>query len=178
MGIAALHIEDQVFPKRCGHLDGKELISCDAMVGKVKAAKAAQIDPNFMIIARTDAIAVEGFNKAIERAQAYAAAGADMIFVEAPQTLEQIETIAKKVTAPKLINMFYGGKTPLVPLTKLAELNYKLIIIPSDLHRASIHAMRKTLGVIKRDGDSSAIKAELVSFDEREEIIGTKQYLA
>jgi len=105
-------------------------------------------------------------------------AGADMIFVEAPQTVEQIEMIAQQVPGPKLINMFYGGKTPLVPFEQLAQWGYQLIIIPSDLQRAAIFAMQKTLGVIKQHGDSSSIKDQLTSFAEREKIIGTDEYLS
>ncbi len=177
IGVAALHLEDQTFPKRCGHLDNKTLISTAEMVNKIHAAKDAIQSDDFVLIARTDAIAVDGFNAAIERAQAYAQAGADLIFVEAPQTLEQIEKIAEQITHPKLINMFYGGKTPLVPIDKLEAMGYVLAIIPSDLQRAAIFAMQKTLGVIKKDGDSKAIADQLTTFKEREEIIGTKDYL-
>lgn len=176
-GISACHIEDQVFPKRCGHLDGKELISSDEMVTKIKAAKDAQADSNFTLIARTDAIAVEGFDTAIERAKSYAEAGADMIFVEAPTSIEQIETIAKEITTPKLINMFYGGKTPLVPIDTLKNLGYQVVIIPSDCQRAAIKAMQNTLNAIKTNGDSSSISEQLTTFDEREAIIDTKSYL-
>ncbi len=176
-GISACHIEDQVFPKRCGHLDGKELISSNEMVTKIKAAKDAQKQSDFILIARTDAIAVEGFDKALERAQAYANAGADMIFVEAPTSLEQIEIIAKEIITPKLINMFYGGKTPLVPLDTLKQLGYQVVIIPSDCQRAAIKAMQNTLNTIKEDGDSSRISDQLATFAERELIIDTQSYL-
>jgi 2-methylisocitrate lyase-like PEP mutase family enzyme len=177
LGIAALHLEDQVFPKRCGHLDNKELVSCDEMVQKIKVAKDALEDPDFTLIARTDAIAVEGFEPAIERAQQYVAAGADVIFVEAPQTIEQIEAIANAISQPKLINMFYGGKTPLVPAKQLAEWGYQIVIIPSDLQRACIRAIQDTLAVIKKDGDSKAVANQIATFKEREEIIDTASYL-
>lgn len=177
IGVAALHIEDQEFPKRCGHLDGKSLVSSDEMVQKIRAAKAAQHNPDFTIIARTDAIAVEGFDAALTRAKAYVKAGADMIFIEAPTTLEQIEKIAKTIPGPKLINMFQGGKTPLVPLETLQAMGYQLVIIPSDLQRASIKAMQETLKIIHRDGNSQAINNQLVTFAEREAIIGTSEYL-
>lgn len=171
IGLAGCHIEDQSFPKRCGHLEDKSLIPATEMVLKIKAAVAARKDPDFLIIARTDAIAVEGFEAAIKRANEYVAAGADMIFVEAPQTLEQIQMIAKQVTAPKLMNMFYGGKTPLVPVDDLQKMGYQLVIIPSDLQRAAIRAMQNTLQAIKKDGDSKAMSAQLASFAEREKII-------
>lgn len=177
LGIAALHLEDQEFPKRCGHLDGKRLIATDEMADKIKAARDTLTDDDFVLIARTDAIAVEGFDQAIERAQTYLAAGADMIFVEAPTSLEQIQQIAKRIPQPKLINMFHGGKTPLVPIDQLQAMDYLLVIIPSDLQRAAIKAMQQTLTVIAREGDSGCIKEQLVSFAERELIVGTKSYL-
>ena len=171
IGLAGCHIEDQSFPKRCGHLDDKSLIPANEMVIKIKAACKARKDKDFLIIARTDAIAVEGFDAAIKRANDYAAAGADMIFVEAPQTLEQIQMIAQQVKAPKLINMFYGGKTPLVPANDLQKMGYQLVIIPSDLQRAAIRAMQNTLQAIKKDGDSKSVNDQLASFTEREKII-------
>jgi 2-methylisocitrate lyase-like PEP mutase family enzyme len=177
LGVVALHIEDQLFPKRCGHLDDKTLIPADEMCRKIGVAKESLRHSEVAIIGRTDAIAVEGFDRAIERANAYAAAGADMIFVEAPETVEQIELIAKQVPTPKLINMFYGGKTPLVPLTRLAELNFRIVIIPSDLQRAAIRSMQKVLQTIRAHGDSSAMSEELASFKEREIIVKTAEFL-
>ncbi len=177
IGIAGAHIEDQQTPKRCGHLDNKTLITKDEMVIKIKAARQALTDNDFVLIARTDAIAVEGFDRAIERAKAYLEAGADVIFVEAPQSIEQIQQIAKHIPQPKLINMFYGGKTPLVPLDELQKMGYALVIIPSDLQRSAIYAMQQTLQAIKKDGDSKSLADQLTTFDEREKIIGTKDYL-
>ena len=175
-GVAGLHIEDQTFPKRCGHLAGKSLIAAEEMCLKLRVAGEIRRDKQLLIIARTDAIAVEGFESAIARAKQYLAAGADMIFIEAPETLEQITAIAKEIPQHKLINMFYGGKTPLVARKKLLELGYKLVIIPSDLQRASIKAMQNTLQEINRVGESSGIAEQLVTFKEREEIVGTKGY--
>src|SRR3990167_849135 len=163
-GVAALHLEDQEFPKRCGHLDGKHVISSEEMQQKIRVARQSLHDDDFVLIARTDAIAVEGFNAAIERAHAYQEAGADVIFVEAPQNKEQIEKIAKSISGPKLINMFYGGKTPLVPLEELQQMGFVFVIIPSDLQRAAIHAMQQTLIAIKEDGDSHRLAAQLTSF--------------
>ena len=177
IGMAGMHIEDQTFPKRCGHLANKTLIPAQQMVQKIKIAKEAQTDANFLLIARTDAIAVDGFDAAIERAKAYAEAGADMLFVEAPETVEQIEKIAKEIEKPKLINMFYGGKTPLVPVEQLKRWGYQIVIIPSDLQRAAIKSMQSVLTEIKANGDSQRIADELVSFSEREAIIGTDDYL-
>ncbi|NEE39626.1 oxaloacetate decarboxylase [Streptomyces sp. SID7982] len=178
IGVAGLHIEDQTFPKRCGHLDDKSLVPTDEMARKVRALAEARTDPDFVLIARTDAIATEGLDAAIERAHAYAEAGADVIFVEAPETVEQIEEIAARVPQPKLINMFHGGKTPLVPRDRLRELGYRLIIVPSDLQRAMITAVRRTLEAINRDGDSGTVREDLASFADRERIVRTAEYLA
>jgi 2-methylisocitrate lyase-like PEP mutase family enzyme len=178
IGVAAIHLEDQTFPKRCGHLDDKSLISIEEMAHKIRVAKRAQMSDAFVLIARTDAIAVEGFDAAIERSLAYAEAGADVLFVEAPETVEQIERIAELLPQPKLINMFHGGKTPIVDRSRLAELGYKFVIIPSDLQRAAIKACQNVLRALKETGDSSAIAHELASFSERETIIGTESYLA
>lgn len=176
-GIAGCHLEDQTFPKRCGHYDDKSIVSQAEMSQKIRAVKDACHDPDFVLIARTDALAVEGYDKAIERGHAYMEAGADMIFIEAPTTIEQIERIAKDLPYPKLINMFHGGKTPLVGSERLGELGYSLVIIPSDTQRAAIKAMQETLDAIARDGHSGALQDRMVSFAEREEIIGTPAYL-
>ena len=174
-GVSAFHLEDQEFPKRCGHLDGKSLVSPEEMCKKVSVAKKYAGDVT--VIARTDAIAVTGFEDAIDRARAYVEAGADMLFVEAPQTIEQIEEIAKQAPGPKLINMFYSGKTPLVPTEDLKAMGYQLIIIPSDLQRAAVTAMREVLNVIKRDGNSGASADGMMTFQEREQLVKTKEFL-
>ncbi|MGB0359976.1 MAG: isocitrate lyase/PEP mutase family protein [Endozoicomonas sp.] len=174
-GVSAFHLEDQEFPKRCGHLDGKSLVCTKEMCKKVSVAKKYAGDT--MVIARTDAIAVSGFDDAIERARAYVHAGADMLFVEAPQSIEQIEEIAKQAPGPKLINMFYSGKTPLVPTDDLRAMGYQLIIIPSDLQRAAVTAMREVLNIIKRDGNSGAIADGMMTFQERESLVKTNEFL-
>jgi 2-methylisocitrate lyase-like PEP mutase family enzyme len=178
LGVAGLHLEDQTFPKRCGHLNDKSLIPQDEMCHKIYAARTSLSDPDFVLIARTDAIAVEGFDRAIERAKAYQEAGADMLFVEAPETVEQIETIAKEIKAPKLINMFHGGKTPMVPVDQLQAWGYSVVIIPSDLQRAAIKAMQDTLKAIAADGNSASMSDRMTSFKEREIIVETEKYLA
>ena len=177
-GVAALHLEDQVSPKRCGHLDDKAVVPVAEMVQKLHAARDVLEDGEFVLIARTDALAVEGLDHAIERAHAYAEAGADVIFVEAPESLAQIEAIAHRLPYPKLINMFQGGKTPVVELSLLRELGYRIVIIPSDLQRAAIRAMDDVLAAIRRDGNSAAVADRMASFTEREEIVGTASYLA
>lgn len=176
-GVAGFHLEDQKFPKRCGHYDDKSIVSSKEMEQKIKAVKDACPDPDFVLIARTDALAVEGYEKTIERGHAYMEAGADVIFVEAPTSIEQIEQIAKDLPYPKLINMFHSGKTPLMPTDRLGELGYDLVIIPSDTQRAAIKAMQDTLAAIKADGHSGAMQDRMVSFKDREVIIGTAEYL-
>lgn len=176
-GVAGFHLEDQHFPKRCGHYDDKKLVPLEEMAQKLRAARDATRDPDLMIIARTDALAVEGFEAAIERAEAYHQAGADVLFVEAPETEAQIAEIAARLPHPKLINMFEGGKTPLMPEARLRELGYNIVIVPSDLQRAAVWAMRETLAAIRRDGSSAAFRDHMISFKEREAVIGTASYL-
>ena len=177
-GVAGLHLEDQTFPKRCGHYDDKSVVPTAEMAQKLRAARDAMTDSDIVLIARTDALAVEGLDAAVERAQAYAAAGADVIFIEAPVSMEQIEAIARRVPQPKLINMFQGGKTPLVPVARLKTLGYQIVIIPSDLQRAAIRAMDDVLAAIARDGSSAALAERMASFTEREAVVDTAAYLA
>jgi 2-methylisocitrate lyase-like PEP mutase family enzyme len=177
-GVAAFHLEDQTFPKRCGHYDDKSVVPVQEMVGKLKAVRDALHDPDVVVIARTDAIAVEGFDAAIERCHAYVEAGADVAFLDAPSSEAQIADIARRVPGWKLINMFHGGKTPLLPVSRLAELGYAIVIIPSDLQRASIKAMQRTLAAIARDGSSVNVLDDLAAFEEREALVATGDFLA
>ncbi|MEX0693288.1 MAG: oxaloacetate decarboxylase [Rhodospirillales bacterium] len=176
-GVAGAHIEDQSFPKRCGHYEDKSLAPTSEMVQKIRAMKNASTDPDFVLIARTDALAVEGYDSAIERMNRYMEAGADVAFVEAPTSIEQIEQIAKDLPYPKLINMFHGGKTPLVGTERLGELGYDIVIIPNDTQRAAIHAMQQTLSAIRDDGHSGKLQDQMASFQDREAIIGTQAYM-
>jgi 2-methylisocitrate lyase-like PEP mutase family enzyme len=176
-GVAAFHLEDQTFPKKCGHYDDKAIVPAQEMVQKLKAVRDALHDPEFIVIARTDAIAVEGFSAAMDRASAYREAGADMIFVEAPTSEQEIVAIAKSLPGWKLINMFEGGKTPLLPVSRLEALGYQLVIIPSDTQRAAIKAMQRVLAVIARDGSAAAMANDMVSFKEREALVDTTAYL-
>jgi len=177
-GVAALHLEDQTFPKRCGHYDDKSVISASEMAQKLRAARDATGDADLVLIARTDALAIEGLDAAIARAHVYAAAGADVIFVEAPVSIEQIETIAHRVPQPKLINMFQGGKTPLVPVARLKALGYQIVIIPSDMQRAAIRAMDDVLAALARDGSCAALADRMATFKEREDVVDTAGWLA
>ena len=174
-GVAAIHLEDQTFPKKCGHYDDKSIVSTHAFAQKLRAVKDEAGD-DLVLIARSDGLAVEGFEATIDRCNAYAEAGADVIFFEAPQTVEQIERIGREIAAPKLINMFAGGKTPMVPLADLKAWGYRLVIVPSDLQRAAIGAMQRTLEAIRRDGDSSSLSDEMPTFRDREAIIGTEHW--
>lgn len=176
-GVAAFHLEDQTFPKRCGHYNDKSLVPVGEMVQKLKAVRDALHDSDFVVIARTDAIAVEGFSAAIDRASAYHEAGADMLFVEAPTSEDEIAEIAQRLPGFKLINVFEGGKTPLLPASRLEALGYHVVIIPSDTQRAAIKAMQRVLAAIARDGSSAAMHDDMVSFKEREALIGTAGYL-
>jgi 2-methylisocitrate lyase-like PEP mutase family enzyme len=176
-GVAALHLEDQTFPKKCGHYDDKSVVPRHEMVQKLKAVRDALRDPDFVVIARTDALAVEGLNAAIDRAAAYLEAGADMSFVEAPTSETEIVEIAKRLPGLKLINMFAGGKTPLLPVQRLEELGYHLVIIPSDTQRAAIKAMQRVLATIGREGSAAAMTGDMVSFKEREQVVDTGAYL-
>lgn len=176
-GIAGVHIEDQVFPKKCGHLTGKELISLEEMVEKIRAAKDAKRNPNFFLIARTDAIAVKGLEEALERAKEYYKAGADMIFVEAPETMEQIETIAKELRGiPLLFNWVgKGGKTPLLDLNTLRKLGYKLVVIPVAILFTAFKAILEILEDIKANGVPLKALEKMVDFKEFVEFIGVPE---
>lgn len=176
IGLAGLHIEDQTSPKRCGHLDGKALIATSEMVEKVIAAKEASEPFGMLVIARTDAIAVEGFEAALDRARLYGDAGADLIFVEAPQTVEQIEQIAKAVPQPKMLNMFRGGKTPYVPPDELARLGYNIVIVPSNLQRAVIGCMQTLLLHMKND-EPEKVRDMLTAIGVRDTVVEMERYL-
>jgi 2-methylisocitrate lyase-like PEP mutase family enzyme len=177
-GVAAFHIEDQSFPKKCGHYDDKSIVPAAEMVGKLKAVRDGLHDADFVVIARTDAIAVEGLAAAIDRAAAYLDAGADVSFVEAPASEADIAEIAQRLPGWKLINMFEGGKTPLLPVSRLQALGYQLVIIPSDTQRAAIKAMQRVLAAIARDGSAASMRNDMASFAERETIVDTAAYLA
>jgi 2-methylisocitrate lyase-like PEP mutase family enzyme len=177
-GVAAFHLEDQTFPKRCGHYADKSVVPVHERVGKLKAVRDALHDPDVVVIARTDAIAVEGFDAAIDRCHAYVEAGADVAFLDAPTSEAQIADIARRLSGWKLINMFHGGKTPLLPVSRLQELGFQIVIIPSDLQRAAIKAMQRTLAAIARDGSSVNVLADLAAFDEREALVATHEFLA
>ena len=177
VGVAALHLEDQEIPKRCGHYEGKTIVEVGTMAARIQAALDARSDPALIIIARTDARVIEGIDGAIERAQRYIEAGADMAFVEAPQSIEEIEAVAERVDAPLVINMFAGGKTPLVPAQQLQALGYALMIVPSDLQRAAILAMQRAAQTLIAEGSTASMSEEMVSFADRDGLVGLEGYM-
>jgi len=173
VGVTAIHIEDQITPKRCGHLDGKEVISLPEMIKKLEAALASRADPDFCIIARTDARGVHGLDDAISRARAFAQLGVDAVFVEAPQSESELEQIPRALlNIPLLVNVFKGGKTPMLPVERLEKMGYRIAIYPSETQRAGIHAMRQTLSLLKREGTTEAMDEALTTFKERDTIVG------
>lgn len=177
-GVAAFHLEDQVSPKKCGHYEGKLLVSTAEMVGKIKAAADARRDADMVIIARSDARAVEGLQASIDRVNAYLEAGADVGFVEAPQSAEELAVIPGKLVKPSLVNIFEGGKTPPLPKQALEAMGHRIGIYPSQTHRAAIAAAKKVLAVLKRDGDTAAIESELATFNDREEAVNARHWQA
>ncbi|RLA91880.1 MAG: carboxyvinyl-carboxyphosphonate phosphorylmutase [Deltaproteobacteria bacterium] len=173
-GAAGLFIEDQVWPKRCGHLSGKQIISVDEMVSKIKAAVDARDkeDPNFVVGARTDAIATDGFNEAIRRAKAYRDAGADFIFIEAYENLEQMKSAIKEIKAPLLVNLIEGGKTPVINAKDAEDLGFKLIAFPLTSLWATTNAVNQIFKILKETGSAKQYLDKLIKWAEFNEIIG------
>src|SRR5262249_21591937 len=154
-GLAGCHIEDQEFPKRCGHLAGKTIVDLKTMVARIKAAVAARSDKDFLIIARTDAGGVEGFDRAVQRAGKYLAAGADAIFPEALQSEDEFRDFAKEITAPLMANMTEFGKSPLLSFKQLADLGYRMIIFPQSAFRISMKTTAKFFAALKKAGNQN-----------------------
>ncbi|HEX2848989.1 MAG TPA: isocitrate lyase/PEP mutase family protein [Acidimicrobiales bacterium] len=178
-GVAALHLEDQVMPKRCGHMEGKQVVPADEMVTKVRAAVAARSSDDLVIIARTDAGAVEGFDAAIERARRYRDAGADVLFVEAATTEAEVERIATELDdVPLLFNWAEGGKTPPLPLDRIRELGFAIVIFPVGLLLATVQAARATLAAIKGSGTPLPVLDRLLGFGDFLGFIGLPEIRA
>jgi 2-methylisocitrate lyase-like PEP mutase family enzyme len=175
-GADAIQIEDQVFPKRCGHFDGKAVIAAAEMVAKVKAAVDARGDPRLLIVARTDAIATDGFGAAIERATAYRAAGADLTFVEAPRSLEEIADIPRLLPWPQIINIVLGGRTPELPNQKLRELGFAGVLYANVALQSALRGMQEALTVLRRDGRMGEASALAVDFSERQRLVGKAEF--
>ena len=180
VGANAIQIEDQDFPKRCGHLDGKALIPVDEMCGKLRAALDARRARETLIIARTDAIAVEGFDRAIERAVSYVEVGADMLFVEAPKTRDDLDRIARALRgrAPLMANMVEGGKTPLLSAAELEAIGFALVIFPGGIVRAFAHLASEYYASLAKHGSSEPFRGRMLDFSGLNDLIGTPELLA
>lgn len=178
-GANALQIEDQSLPKRCGHLAGKSLISCDEMVGKIKAAVDARANEETLIIARTDAIAVEGFEQALERAERFVEAGADVLFIEAPRTREHLETISSQLGSrlPLMANMVEGGDTPMHDVGQLGALGFRLIIFPGGIVRSIARTAVDYYASLKRHGTNAPFTDRMYDFNGFNDLIGTTELL-
>ncbi len=175
-GANAIQIEDQVMPKKCGHFAGKEVISAAEMAGKVQAAVDGRRDRDFLVIARTDARAVEGFDGAIERAGRYIEAGADITFVEAPESLEEIERIPTLLPVPQIVNMVIGGKTPIVAQEDLARMGYGLTLYANAALQGAVLGMRKALDALKLNGVLTEDPELVAPFEERQNLVGKPFY--
>ena len=178
-GAAAIQIEDQSFPKRCGHLDGKTLISKDEMVGKIKAAIDARKETNTLIIARTDARGVEGLSEAIDRAQAYQEAGADILFIEAPHSIDEMKFIRKSFgeDIPLLANMVEGGKTPIKTANDLKSLGFNIVIFPGGAVRATTFQLQQYYAGLIENGSTLEFSDSMHNFDSLNSVIGTPELL-
>ena len=172
----AMQIEDQVFPKKCGHFSGKAVIPVEEALSKIKAAVDAREDENTMIIARTDARAIDGIEAALDRAEAFIEAGADMTFVEAPRSEAEMEMITKRLSVPQVANMVVGGKTPLTPQARLVELGFSLVLYANTPLQAAMRAMTDVLNALKLDGDVSSVIDRLADFDERQRLVDKASY--
>ena len=177
-GAAGIILEDQIFPKRCGHFGGKEVISADEMVIKIKAAVSARNDPDFVIVARTDAREPNGLDDAIDRVNRYCDAGADIAFVEAPLSVEELEEICPRVEYPKLANMLVFGKTPILSAEELEELGFKIVVASIDSGLIEAKIMRQMAEVFKRDGHTKAMQDMTVDLNEFKEMLGVNKFLS
>ena len=179
-GASALQLEDQTLPKRCGHLDGKTLVTTDEMTGKIRAALDARASRDTLIIARTDAVAVEGLEAALERAECYLEAGADVLFIEALRDAGQMQQALSRFAgrAPLLANMVEGGKTPILAASELERLGYRIAIFPGGTVRALASALKDYFSSLKTHGTTTPYRERMLDFDQLNEVIGTPQMLA
>ena len=175
-GANAIMLEDQTYPKRCGHFDGKDVIPKAEMVNKLKAAVDARVDPDLMILARTDARAIEGFEAACDRARAYQEAGADFLFIEAPLTREELLAIPSEVPGIHLCNMVIGGKTPLLPREELAQAGYAVVCYANAALQASMLAMQEVMQHMHQHGSIKGIESRLMMFAERQKVLDADRF--
>jgi len=171
-GVAAVQVEDQVFPKRCGHFDGTAVIGLDEMLGKLRAVLDARIDASLVVIARTDVLAADGFDAAVDRALAFATAGADLVFVEGLVDREQLAVLPQRVPTPLVANMVEGGRTPLLPAAELGAMGYRIVLFANTALRVAAAAVRDALGELRRTGDSTGLLDKMLSWDERQSLVG------
>jgi 2-methylisocitrate lyase-like PEP mutase family enzyme len=174
-GAGAVQIEDQVFPKRCGHMEGKEVIAVDEMVLKIRAAVATRADPETLVIARTDALQPHGLDEAIDRCNAYAEAGADLAFVDAPRSREHLEEIARRVDVPSVANMSETGRTPALSAGELQELGYRIVIFPSTQTWVFARAYEELCQELLRTGTTAGLAERFMPFDEVNELLGIEE---
>lgn len=175
-GAAAIQIEDQVFPKKCGHFNGKDVIAADEMVQKIKAAVDARQDGDLQIIARTDARAIEGLDRAIERAQAFVEAGADLTFVEAPVSPDELARIAREISVPQVANIVFGGRTPDPGRERLAEMGFSVVLYANAALQAALKASYDVLGALKQEGSLASVADRLASFEERQRAVSKHEW--
>ena len=174
-GANGMQIEDQVFPKKCGHFSGKEVISADEAVQKIRAAVDSRSDQDFVIVARTDARSVLGFDAAMDRAQAFIESGADVTFVEAPESIEEIAAIAE-LAVPQVINMVFGGKTPIIEQSELARMGYGVVIYANAPLQAAMLGTKRVLAHLRAHGSTNGFEDQLLPFDERQEVVDKASY--
>ncbi|MCC6378527.1 MAG: oxaloacetate decarboxylase [Burkholderiales bacterium] len=171
-GVAGLFIEDQVFPKRCGHMAGKAVVPTAEWLAKIRAALDARVDPDLVVMARTDALAVLGLDEAIERAQLAREAGADLLFVEAPTSADQMRRICREIPGPCLANNVEQGRSPVLPASELEAIGYAAVVFPVAATYAVAHALRSLFATLRRTGTTADAASSLVTFDEFNELVG------
>src|SRR5881296_1656652 len=176
-GAAGILLEDQVMPKRCGHFANKQVIPTDEMILKIKAAVRAKSDPNFLVFARTDARQMNGLDEAIDRVNRCCDAGADIAFIEAPQSRAELEEIPRRVQHPLFVNMLSGGVTPILPVSELAQLGYKIVVCPIESLLVCARAMRELCETWKTTGRVDQLALKATSFEEVKQLLGVEQFL-
>jgi methylisocitrate lyase len=177
-GAAAIQLEDQVFPKRCGHFEGKEVVATAEMCQKIRAARYARGDPDLVLIARTDARAVEGFSSAVERCRAYVAAGADVIFFEAPRSLEELRQLPQTIAAPLLANMVEGGQTPLLDAAELEALGFRIVLFANTALRVALKAVQEAMRTLRAEGGTRSLLERMLAWEERQRLVGLPEFEA
>lgn len=177
-GANGIQIEDQTFPKKCGHFEAKQVIPVGEMVQKIKAAADARVKPNFLLLARTDAYAAEGLSAALDRVAQYQQAGADLLFVEAPKSADELREIPRQVPGRHICNVVFGGKTPMVPLEELAEMGFAGVIYANAALQAAMLAMTEVLGYLRQHGSLLGKESAVMSFEQRQRILKLAQFVA